>query len=70
MCQGESRARAEASEGCQDCRAVDKRNLMPGYSDSRRGPSHGSHGCSHACSGTFSACGSQASTALLTCGTD
>ena len=27
MCQGESRARAEASEGCQACRAVDRRKL-------------------------------------------
>lgn len=67
LCQGDSRANADASDGCHACRAVDSRYLTVRYRVSRRGPSHGSQGCSQTCRGMLSAWGCHSSTALLIC---
>ena len=67
VCQGESSARAEPSEGCQDCSAVASLKRMVGYKSSNSRPNISSHGCSQVCKGILSSLGSHACTARLIC---
>ena len=67
VCQGESSARAEPSEGCQDCSAVASLKRMVGYKSSSSRPNISSHGCSQVCKGILSSLGSHACTARLIC---